>query len=287
VKGSGVYEDSMPRSIDPEIERLLTGRSPEGSSLAVLVPLVEHLRTERDRRPVPEQVAILASRAAEISLAMAGSPAYPAPSVPARRRRLNLTPKLAIPLAFVLLFSGLTGAAFAADGAVPGDRLYALDLALEKVGIGNGGVDERLAEAAELASRQMPVEALAHAAAAIFGTSPEHVDTAEGLAGLEHAIDQLTVERPGPSDDVHGDVAEMLQWMIDNIGLIDDPEAEPGAFGRGVADMARQIGADPGPSDDGSSGEGTENTGQANSGFGGPPQGVPGPPSEGIPPNRP
>ena len=50
---------------------------------------------------------------------------------------------LASSLAVVLAFSGV---AMAADGASPGDLLYGVDRALESVGIGAGGIDERLAE---------------------------------------------------------------------------------------------------------------------------------------------
>ncbi len=51
-------------------------------------------------------------------------------------------------LALVVAVSG--GLAYAANGAKPGDLLYALDRALEGIGIGDGGVGERLSESIAL-----------------------------------------------------------------------------------------------------------------------------------------
>jgi len=51
-------------------------------------------------------------------------------------------------LALVVTMSG--GLAYAANEAKPGDLLYALDRALERIGIGDGGVGERLSESIAL-----------------------------------------------------------------------------------------------------------------------------------------
>ena len=286
--GVNEYDMSRNRFSDQDIERLLAGGTPEDSALAVLVPMVDQLHTQWDRHPAPDRVSAFARSAAWLSLSPPTTvAAAEAPEIPKPHRRRRLTPRLAVPLAFVVLLSGLTGAAIAAEGAVPGDPLYGLNLALEKVGIGGGGVDKRLAEAAELASRGDDVGALEHAAAAISSEEPDAEGTALALSGLEQAIDQLTSEVPGQSNEVRSRVAEMLQWMIDNAGLIHDPESEPGAFGRGVAAMARQIGGKQSAPDDDSSQE-SEITDEGNKGvLGEPAKGSPGPPTEGIPPNRP
>ena len=44
----------------------------------------------------------------------------------------------------VVAAGGLTGVGFAADNAAPGDALYGLDCALERVGLGDGGAQERV-----------------------------------------------------------------------------------------------------------------------------------------------
>ncbi len=278
----------MPRNkaTDKDIERFFAGETPENSSLAMLKPIVDQLHAGWGRTPTPESVSAFARSAAGLSASSStGVGATQLSPTPKRRRRL--VPRLAVPLALVMLVSGLTGAAIAADGAVPGDPLYGFNLMLEKVGIGQGGVAKRFTEAAELASRGDEAGALAHAAEAIATEDPDDVATAQAVSGLEHAIDQLTAEVPGQSNEARGRVAAMLQWMIDNAGLIHDPEAEPGAFGRGVAAMARQIGGKPdGPAEESS--KKPKNNDVGNSGeLGGQSKGPPGPPTEGIPPNRP
>ena len=64
----------------------------------------------------------------------------------------------------VLTVGGFGGAAYAANGAAPGDTFYGLDRALEAVGIGNGGSAERLAEVKELVDHGQTAGGLEHAA---------------------------------------------------------------------------------------------------------------------------
>ena len=63
------------------------------------------------------------------------------------KRKIKLMIVPASVLAIVLSFGGV---AYGANGPVPGDTLYGLDAALENVGIGGGGLEERLSEAGEL-----------------------------------------------------------------------------------------------------------------------------------------
>jgi hypothetical protein len=279
---SGVYPDEMPNSrfSDQDVERLLSGEIPEGDELAVFVPLVEELRAEWMRQPSAESVASFSEAAAEIAATQDGDVLVTGePAQPARRSNLRLRRKLAIPLAAALALSGMTGAALASNDALPGDSLYEVKIALERVGIRTGGVAERLNEAAALAERGRAADALAHAANAVAQMGTAQAGTEEALTGLESAISQLQQSLPEQGDtdhatEVRSNVATMLQWMRDNVGLIDDPEAEPGAFGRGVADRARQI-----------SGQGDP---EGAGGEGGPPSGVnPGGPPEGVPPTQP
>lgn len=192
---------------------------------------------------------------------------------------MKLTRKLTLSLAAIVLLAGMTGIALAADGAAPGDSLFGvdlhgIDLALEQVGIGDGGVAERLAEASALADNGNASEALAHAAAAIANAGADE----EALAGLETAIAALSEDLPEDASDnavaVRGNVLHMLQWMFDNSDMIGNPDAEPGAFGKGVAGLASNI--SPQSAD-------TEEAG----GDGGPPEGVPGGPPESVPTGRP
>jgi hypothetical protein len=279
---SDVYPDEMPNSrfSDQDVERLLSGDVPEGDELAAFVPLVEELRAEWMRQPSAESVASFSAAAAEIAATQDGALVTGEPAKPTRRSNLRLRRKLAIPLAAALALSGMTGAAIASNDALPGDSLlYEVKIALETVGLRTGGVAERLNEAAALAERGRAADALAHAANAVAQVGTAQAGTEEALTGLENAISQLQQSLPEQGDtdhatEVRANVAAMLQWMRDNVGLIDDPEAEPGAFGRGVADRARQI-----------SGQGDP---EGAGGEGGPPSGVnPGGPPEGVPPTQP
>lgn len=47
----------------------------------------------------------------------------------------------------VVMLSASAGVAYAADASAPGYPLHGLDLAMESMGIGNGGLSERLSEA--------------------------------------------------------------------------------------------------------------------------------------------
>ncbi|MDF1594590.1 MAG: hypothetical protein P1T08_00645 [Acidimicrobiia bacterium] len=84
--------------------------------------------------------------------------AAPSAGLPLRRRLL------AIAAAAATFISGNVGMAMAADSAVPGDLLYGLDRAYEQlselVGLGGDHRDERLEEAAQLASAGNPADAL-------------------------------------------------------------------------------------------------------------------------------
>ena len=60
-------------------------------------------------------------------------------------------------LALLVTMSG--GLAYAANGAKPGDLLYALDRALEGIGIGDGGVGERLSESIALGQNDADADA--------------------------------------------------------------------------------------------------------------------------------
>ncbi len=65
----------------------------------------------------------------------------------ARDRRAGALVRLAAGAAALLVAVTLSGGlAYAANGAKPGDFLYGLDRALEVIGIGDGGADERLRE---------------------------------------------------------------------------------------------------------------------------------------------
>ncbi len=129
----GAYRDKMSRlrMSDREIELLLSGDQTVSDEFSQLEGFVAALA----RQSTPPQGA------AHMGTALAATARSAAPG-PVRRRFSRLV-VLGATTALLLGFSGL---ALAADRAAPGDILYGLDRALEKIGIGAGGIDERLAE---------------------------------------------------------------------------------------------------------------------------------------------
>jgi hypothetical protein len=254
---------------DADIERVLTGRPVDDPALArvadALTSMVELGRID----PTPERVARVAGAAARAAAdSPSDSPAFPSPKGQRRLRRLN--PGFVVPLALVLVFTMFGGAALAAQDSVPGDPLYGLNLALERIGIGQGGVEKRLGEAARLAERGRAGEALLHAARSIAGTADDEAEEAA------HVLSDLaaTVDETEGSGAALQAVAEMLRWMAENSGLLADPEAAPGAFGQGVAEMARRITEERGRPDQ--AGPPADSPGSSSQG-----------PPQGEPPNRP
>lgn len=116
----------------------------------------------------------------------------------------NVKRKIAVAAAGgVLLAVGTSGLAVAADGAVPGDLLYGVDLALEKLGVGSGGATERLQEASSLIEHGRVARGLDHVANAI-GQLQEVPEIGDAEAALRHAADQVSILRV---EDVEGNAA--------------------------------------------------------------------------------
>ena len=142
--------------------------------------------------------------------------------------------KLIVALAtVVVLLAGFSGVAYAADGAVPGEVLYGLDCALENVGIGDGGLQERLAEATQLTVQGEVEEGLNHAAVAVANQAGlDEGDQANG--SLVAAANAVQATNQGESEQIRSRVAEMLQWMATT-------HAQAGDFGQGVTERTREI----------------------------------------------
>lgn len=119
------------------------------------------------------------------------------------------------------------GGSAAANGAAPGDALYGLDRALERIGLLDGGLGERLTEANRLAAKGDAARALTHAADA-YDTNAEP-EVASALLTAADAVRAGSV--PG---DANQSVADMLEWMA---------TAERGdGFGQQVSAWARGLG---------------------------------------------
>lgn len=115
---------------DDEIESLLTRESTGSEELQGLEEFIAAFASEATQ---PRDTYHMGTTLAAISRATA----------PTARRGMR---RLAILAATGAIFVALSGVALAADGSVPGDPLYRLDRALEAIGIGDGGFEERVGE---------------------------------------------------------------------------------------------------------------------------------------------
>lgn len=147
---------------DREIELLLTG-SPTGSD--ELTDLEAFVATMSRVEP-PHDIDRMATALAATARSSLRSPK-------GRFRRA-----LAVAASAALLFA-LSGVAMAADAAAPGDPLYGVDRALERVGIGDGGMGERIEEFEALLDRGNNDEAFEFLTGVIENSSGSETSEAE------------------------------------------------------------------------------------------------------------
>lgn len=252
------YSDEMGRHpTDEEIEAILTGRLPEGIGAAGLAGALEQLRSLADV-PVPDELVArhVSMVVAEVSLSPATGPSTsPVAASKQPRRRLVLSGFLSTLLGKVMAASVAfaaagSGVAVMADGAAPGDALYGIDRALERVGILDGGAAERVAEAQALMERDLPDQAVAQAAeaaeiagdgntAAALTEAAARVRSAEGeVSSLTRqqvaAILELLAAQIADGGVVGEDVAAAANSLVDTVQL---PEQATGGEG-GAPDEA-------------------------------------------------
>jgi hypothetical protein len=255
---------TAPRELDRAgVEHLLSGKVPEDSSLGRLPSVVEALRRVGGTVPAEAQVQRFAAEAAKLVPDTPGRP--PSRALRVRgvlgRPGLRFSPRLAGAFAaLVVTLSAFGGLAYAANGAVPGDALYGLDLALEKMEIGDGGLQERLTEASQLVERGQAQEGLNLASDAITRWAEADEAIRAAADALRAAVDAAADNEDLQSPEGRALVAERLRWMA-SMG----PTAEE--FGQAVRDLAGnlmpggQTGGDAGqgpgqPADDSNAGNG-------------------------------
>ncbi|WP_062517400.1 hypothetical protein [Demequina gelatinilytica] len=183
---------------DRAIDRLLRGDTP--AELADLGPAVAALRglaIAAEPAHAARVGAALASVAAGSRTPLSREPA--AASSPWRSRVASMS-------ALALLIGGTAAGAAAADPAAPGDPLYSIDRAFERIGLRDGGNRERVAEALRLDGKGDYGDAIEHVAEAA------DIDTDSSEALLETAR-ALRAESAEASDEVRRSVTDLLEWM--------------------------------------------------------------------------
>lgn len=237
LAGHDVYEIEMPPGtlLDNDVELLLTGDVPDDYSLADLAPVVASLRAEY-AVAVPESQVVregagLAAAARRAAADTAGAQPTPRPHRKLRRKLVSL-------LAAAVLLGATTGVAYAVEDSLPGDAFYGLKRAFETVGLLNGGVEARIAEAEGLFASGKVDEALAHAAEAAESGDPKALEAAQGL---QRAAEALRSNEQGSdrATDVRSQVADRFDWMA----TTEDTGRD---FGEGVAERAANSSEEPG-----------------------------------------
>ena len=226
---------------DEDIELLFAGSVPANQELAELAVFVDLIRASSVQIPSESQIADVATRAATIARSTA-------PSAGARRTVRSRAgvwwkwrPQVALTLGAVLLTFTFAGVAAASNNAAPGDTLYAIDLALERVGIGAGDVEERLDEANTLLSSGETHLALAHAAQAIDSSTEDSAQAAaldEAKAALIEAAELIETGRGTDALLINENVSALLVFIHDNHQATGVDKKE---FGQRVAALAREI----------------------------------------------
>jgi len=201
MTGHGDYRSEMADThAHDELQDLLNAGSMTGGPLSPVVDFLAQLQTLEAAPPdfvVARHLTMLRDEAATIP---AGAPVAQGSTGPLVRRRR---------VAFGTLMSGFlvkaligtaalaavgTGAAVTSDGAVPGDALYGLDRAFERVGINHGGAAERIEEAMVLVEAGDHNRAIATVEEAIESLAGESAD-ASAIGALHNAAAQITAVR--------------------------------------------------------------------------------------------
>ncbi len=277
-----------------DIEQLLSGQPPEDGNLASLAPILEALHRQRLGPPSEERVSAFAAQAVGIagSTKSLASPAKPE-RTPIRPRTSQLASGRGLvkgAAGLVLLF-GMSGVAIASDEAAPGDALYGLDRALEAVGVNDGAASERINEARALFDHGREADAVTHVADAIeeAETDQESAESsseaAQAAGALRRAADSVQNNNDNPqSQEVRDGVAAMLTEMAT---MFEDPDFVGADFGERVSEMARSLAGQGQRGEEGGNASEDESESDDPDKGGGPPDGVPAGPPEGVNPGRP
>ena len=141
--------------IDRDLDLLIDGIQSFSDDLAPLESFVNSLGSLDDTAPSAEFLELHAAEAA--AAAQTPQAAIAGTGLTARRRlALGLSRRVTAGAASLMMILGMTGVAWASDSAVPGDWNYVIDLALEVIGVGAGGAEERIQELALIAESGHP-----------------------------------------------------------------------------------------------------------------------------------
>ncbi len=204
--GNGGEMERFHRLSDEEAEAIIDGTAPQS-------PVGDYLARLRTAEPVEQttSTAQIAATANAVRLA----PAHSRVSRRYRWRRRTvfgsfITAIVAKVLAASVALAAVTGGVgVVANSAAPGDPLYKVDTFMERVGLFDGGTQERLQEAEHLVVRDRVFQGLELAGTAIGQLRDGYGPAAEAL---EQAAVQVQT-RTQTSEQYRDDLTEMLRIM--------------------------------------------------------------------------
>ncbi len=152
---TALHKGTRSELIDRDLDLLIDGIQSFNDDLAPLESFVNSLGSLDDTAPSAE---FLEHHAAEAAAAVQTRQTAAAGTglKPRRRLAFGLNRRVTAGAASLMLILGMTGVAWASDSAVPGDWNYAIDRALESIGIGAGGAEERIQELAAITESEHP-----------------------------------------------------------------------------------------------------------------------------------
>lgn len=195
--------------IDRDLDLVIDGIQPFNDDLAPLESFVNSLGSFADIAPSPEFVEYHAAEAA----ATAQTRPPTTVGTGGRKSGFGLRRRVVASATSLMMILGMTGVAWASDSAVPGDWNYGIDRALESIGIGAGGAEERIQELAAIADSGHPRGA---EPASQTGQSPTAAPD-DRVVGPEHAaatVAEITQGSPRASD-IRGAVSALLAYLAD------------------------------------------------------------------------
>ncbi len=221
---------------EEQAEALLRGEDPQDAEMA---DLVNSLRSLGDRAISDDVAGCHIAMIAWEATISPGAPLEPTrPHAASRARRQVVFSTLLSSMVFRVFAASVAfatlgaGVAIAANGAAPGDPLYGIDRALERVGIAGGGASERADEARSLAGVDLP------AAVATAGEAAEAAGNSNAADALAAAALRILDHGDGQVDEIR----DAVEKLLDLISL--NPDALQGEeFGQAVAAAAQDIGA--------------------------------------------
>ncbi len=212
MSDSSDYQGEMfiPLSIsDTDAEALMTGADGIRSDLGDLADVLGAIKTA-GQAFVDTDISRMARAAALEARALPAARLDAAQAAARSEWMARMAPRVAVgALALIMLVVSSTGLAFAANGAKPGDMLYGLDRAAEVLGIGDGGSNERIAEAHALVASGAVAVGLTHAAAVL----PATPDNEMAKAAIQKAATRVQGEPQGPSSSVAEQVGTLLSYL--------------------------------------------------------------------------